>query len=268
MSASAMQLGQVSADAAEVYESQFVPVLFQPWAPRVADAAGVRSGEAVADIACGTGVLARELERRVGSNGSVVGIDVNPGMLAVARRKCPQIDWREARAEALPLPDASLDATLSQFGLMFFQDRMAALQEMWRVLRPAGRLAIAVWDSLERSPGYHGLANLLRELFGEDAASGLEAPFCLGDTRELRALLSRSSIDDAHIETHPGEARYPSLEAWITMNVKGWTLAGMLDDGQIEHLLSQARLRLREFVARDGSVHVPTPAHILTATRH
>ena len=107
MNRSQMQRGQVSAEAAETYDAMFVPALFQPWAPRVANAAAVHSGESVADIACGTGVLARELARRVGPAGSVVGIDNNPGMLAVARRQAPDIEWREARAEALPLPDAS-----------------------------------------------------------------------------------------------------------------------------------------------------------------
>ncbi len=267
MNRSQMQRGQVSAEAAETYDAMFVPALFQPWAPRVADAAGVNAGESVADIACGTGVLARELARRVGPAGSVVGIDNNPGMLAVARRQAPDIEWREARAEALPLPDASLHAVLSQFGLMFFDDRVAALDEMWRVLRPSGRLAIAVWDSLEHSPGYRLLARLLRELFGDDAAASLDAPFCLGDIQVLRGLLSASRIRDAHIATHAGEARYPSLEAWIVMNVKGWTLGGMLDDRQLERLLSRARQTLHGFVAGDGSVHVPTPAHIVTATR-
>ncbi len=151
---------------------------------------------------------------------------------------------------------------------MFFEDRGAALREMWRVLRPSGRLAIAVWDSLAHSPAYRTLAQLLRELFGDGAAASLEAPFCLGDTQALHALLSASGIAGARIETHAGEACYPSLEAWIFMNVKGWTLAGMLDDGQIEQLLVRARTSLREFVASDGRVHVPTLAHIVTATRH
>ena len=84
--------GQVIASAAEVYDAFFVPALFQEWAPRVADAADLSSGRRVLDVACGTGVVAREAARRVGSDGAVIGLDRNPGMLAVAAARTSQID--------------------------------------------------------------------------------------------------------------------------------------------------------------------------------
>jgi SAM-dependent methyltransferase len=95
-------------------------------------------------------------------------------MLAVARRKYPSIDWRDGRAESLPFADARFDAVLSQFGLMFFVDKVAALREMRRVLRPRGRLAVAVWDALEQSPGYAAFAALLQRLFGAATADHSE----------------------------------------------------------------------------------------------
>ena len=88
------------------------------------------------DVACGTGVLARAVADRVGAKGSVVGLDVNPGMLAVAERLAPSITWRQGRAESLPFEKEDFDAVLSQFALMFFEDQVAALEEMKRVLRP------------------------------------------------------------------------------------------------------------------------------------
>jgi ubiquinone/menaquinone biosynthesis C-methylase UbiE len=105
--------GQVSRSAAEVYEEFFVPALFEEWTDRVAEAARVGPGARVLDVACGTGVLARKVAGRVGSTGSVVGLDVNDGMLAVARRAAPGIEWRQGRAEALPFGDASFDAVVS-----------------------------------------------------------------------------------------------------------------------------------------------------------
>jgi ubiquinone/menaquinone biosynthesis C-methylase UbiE len=98
----------------------------------------------VLDVACGTGVVAREAARRVGPAGAVAGLDRNEGMLAVARRMAPGIAWRHGLAEALPFPDGAFDAVICQFGLMFFEDRGKALGEMWRALRPGGRLAVAV----------------------------------------------------------------------------------------------------------------------------
>ena len=134
---------QVSTDAAEVYESCFVPAIFGAWAGPVADAAGIRTGNKVLDVGCGTGVLAREVHRRVGPKGQVVGLDLNQGMLAVAARAQPRIEWRQGDAASLPFKDASFDVVVSQFALMFFPNRVAALGEMWRTLAPGGRLAVA-----------------------------------------------------------------------------------------------------------------------------
>src|SRR5262245_61490850 len=111
--------GQVSRNAAEVYEEFFVPALFQEWTSRVAGAAKIQAGQRVLDVACGTGILARTVAERVGPAGSVVGLDMNEGMLAVAARKAPQIEWRQGISEALPFDGDSFEAVVSQFGLMF-----------------------------------------------------------------------------------------------------------------------------------------------------
>jgi ubiquinone/menaquinone biosynthesis C-methylase UbiE len=117
---------------ADVYDEQFVPALFAPWGPVLCDAARIAPGQRVLDVACGTGALTVAAAARVGPGGAVIGLDANPQMLAVARRKHPAgIEWIDGRAEALPFPDASFDAVASQFGLMFFDDRAAALREMW-----------------------------------------------------------------------------------------------------------------------------------------
>jgi len=142
-------VSQAQIEAANAYETLFVPALFGEWAPRVAEAAQVKLGQRVLDVACGTGVLAREVVSRTGPSGYVAGVDPDPGMLAVARTLAPSVDWREGDAESLPFPHRSFDAVVSQFGLMFFADRHRAIREMLRVLAPGGRLAAAVWDSLD-----------------------------------------------------------------------------------------------------------------------
>jgi SAM-dependent methyltransferase len=264
---SAGETGQVTRDAAAVYEELFVPALFQQWAARVADAAEIGAGQRVLDVACGTGVLARAAADRVGTDGAVTGVDVNDGMLAVARRHGPEIDWRTAPAEALPFEDRTFDAVVSQFGLMFFEDRPAALREMVRVLRPGGRLAVAVWDRLEASPGYAALADLLRRLFGEDAAAALDAPFVLGDRALLASLFAGAGIAGAQIATVPGTARFPSLASWIYTEIRGWTLADAIDDAGLDRLQREAAQEMQPFVTVDGTVEFAAPAHIVTATR-
>jgi SAM-dependent methyltransferase len=264
---SAGETGQVTSSAAEVYEDFFVPALFDQWALRVADAADIRPGQRVLDVACGTGVLARAAAERVGSAGSVVGLDVNDGMLAVARRKAPGIEWRTGRAEALPFASGSFDAVVSQFGLMFFEDRRVALQEMMRALRPGGQLAVAVWDSLDRTPGYTAMVALLRRLFGDEVAGALDAPFILGDRQLLSSLFAEAGIPEAEVTTQVGTARFPSIESWIYTEIRGFTLADVLDDEQFELLLREAASALRPFVTADATVAFNAPAHIVLATK-
>src|SRR5687768_9630852 len=182
------------------FENLFVPALFQEWAPRVCSAAKLRAGDRVLDVACGTGVVAREAARRVGPAGSVTGLDLNLGMLAVAKRLRPDIVWRQGDAGSLPFDAGAFDAVVSQFGLMFFADRVGAIREMARVLAPGGRLAVAVWDSLDRTPAYAAEVALLERMAGPAAADALRFPFCLGDTGQLAGLFSAAGLPAARSE--------------------------------------------------------------------
>ena len=130
---------QVGSSAPEVYEPELVPAVFGPWASRVVALANPQPGERVLDVACGTGIVARAAAERVGPSGQVVGLDLNPHMLAVAQsvaseRPALPIEWREASVMAVPFSDAAFDIVYCQLGLQFFPDRLAALREMHRVL--------------------------------------------------------------------------------------------------------------------------------------
>ena len=184
-----IEQGQVTDSAAEIYETFFLPALFDQWPPKVAQAAQIKSGDHVLDVACGTGVLARHIINLVGESGEVTGLDINPGMLAVAKRKSTVINWQEGKAEALPFEDATFDAVVSQFGLMFFDNRQAAIDEMIRVLKPGGHLAVAVWDTLENTPGYLAMVALLTRLFGAATANGLRMPYVLGDVQNTAPIV-------------------------------------------------------------------------------
>lgn len=253
---------------AEVYDECFVPALFAQWGPVVAAAAGVKPGDRVLDVACGTGVLTLAVAERVGQSGSAVGLDANPGMLAVARRKPTRIKWLEGRAEALPLPDQSFDAVVSQFGMMFFDDRPAALREMMRVLRPGGRLAVAVCDAVENSPGYSTFAKLLDRLFGKPIGDAFRAPFVLGDAERLIGISREAGISVAEVARHSGKVRFRSVASLVsTERACVWTLGGLLDDEQFARLLEEAETALKPFVDSDGTIVFDMPALILTAER-
>jgi SAM-dependent methyltransferase len=255
-------------DPAEVYDELFVPALFAQWGPRVAKAAAIGLGQSVLDVGCGTGVLACAAAERAGPKGRVVGLDPNERMLAVARRKTAVVTWQLGRAESLPFADASFDAVVSQFALMFFESKPTAIAEMLRVLRPRGRLVIAVWDALERATGYLALTELLRELFGTNVAGAMHAPFALGDRHELLRLLVGAGAAGVEVKTQPGTVSFVSADAMIsTERACVWTLGGLLDEQQFAQLRQRAPGVLQPFIRSDGGVQFDCPAHIVYATK-
>lgn len=253
---------------AEVYDGHFVPALFAQWGPVVAAEASVSAGDHVLDVACGTGALTLAVASIVGPTGSVVGLDANPEMLAVARGKNTQVEWLQGTAEALPLPDNSFDAAVSQFGLMFFQDRPQALREMMRVLKPGGRLAVAVCDSVENSPGYSAFAQLLDRLFGRVVGDAFRAPFVLGDAGCLQDICREAGIANAQIIRRNGKVRFHSIEALVaTERACAWTLGGVLNDDQFARLLKESQTVLQPFVNDGGGIEFDMPALIVLAQK-
>jgi SAM-dependent methyltransferase len=251
---------------ARAYEDLHVPALFKQWSPRLLDAAGVSLGDQVLDVACGTGVLAREAAVRVGVGGFVAGVDPGSGMIAVARELAPNIEWKESAAESLPYPDNYFDAVGSQFGLMFFSDRSQALREMIRVLRPGGKLAVAVWDSLENSEAYPVEVELLERVAGVAAANALRAPFVLGNKDALAALFEESGVQSVGVATHNGTARFPSVKTMVEADLRGWlpVMGVFLKEEQIQRILQEADSVLADYVTEDGQVVFNSPAHIVT----
>jgi SAM-dependent methyltransferase len=260
---------QSQIDAANAYEALFVPALFGQWAPKVADAVQVQRGQRVLDVACGTGVLAREIARRIGSAGRVVGVDPSPGMVATAKRLAPAIEWREGVAESLPFPDQSFDAVVSQFGLMFFTDRRQALRDMLRVLTPGGRLAVAVWDSLENMPAYASEVALLERTAGRRAADALRAPFVLGTRKDLATLFSEAGVASAEIATHRGTAQFPSIRTMVEADLRGWlpVMGVILSEDQIGRILQEAEQALGSYASAEGRATFHLSAHLVTARK-
>lgn len=260
---------QAQIAAAKAYEEVFVPALFGEWAPRVAATAHVQSGSHVLDVACGTGVLAREAASRVGPNGFVAGVDASAGMLAVAATLAPKIEWRQGAAEALPYPGQVFDAVVSQFGLMFFTDRRQALSEMHRVLKRGGHLAVAVWASLDLAPAYAAEVALLERLAGKTAADALRAPFVLGDSKELAQLAASAGVEEIAVTTQRGVAQFSSIRFMVEADLRGWLplMGVVLTEDQIHRILQEAEYVLGAYVTAAGTTACGLAAHLLTGTK-
>jgi ubiquinone/menaquinone biosynthesis C-methylase UbiE len=250
------------------YERYFVPAIGAPLAVDLVDRAALRPGERVLDVACGTGVVARLAAQQVGATGSVAGLDVNPGMLAVARAATPPgmaIEWHEASAEAMPLPDASFDVVLCQMGLQFMPDKHAALREMWRVLARDGRLLLNAPGPTPRALAIMGEA-LARHVRPE-AAGFVHQVFSLHDTAEIENLVRGAGFRDVDVQTHTKTLRLPPAEEFLWQCVHSTPLAGavaQVDDQQLRALERDVVDQWQEFV-QDGALTLPVRMVVATA---
>lgn len=256
-------------EAGRGYESLFVPALFAQWTKHIIEAADIREGSHVLDIACGTGVLARHALSKTGTSGRVIGIDPAPGMLAAAKEIEPGIDWILCGAESLELDDETLDSVISQFGMMFFQDRQKSAKEMFRVLKPGGSLAIAVWNSVEQNPAYGDIISVLQEQVGTEAANALRLPYSLGNADEVTAVLDDSGFTGVSVETKTEPARFPSSRHMVEAELRGWLplFDIFLDETKINDVLIESDRTLSKYAESSGEAVFPTSAHVITARK-
>ena len=254
-------------EGAQAYEDLHVNALFRAWADPVLDAGGVGEGDRVLDVACGTGIVARTALARVGGAGAVTGLDMGPGMLAVAERIEPRVTWVEGQAGELPFDAEEFDAVVSQFGLMFFPDRAQAVREMLRCVRPGRRIAVAVWDGLDRQAAFPVSVDLLQRRAGDAAADALRIPFSAGEVADLSTLFESAGASSASIETVAGTARFPSVRSMVEADLRGWLpiMDVHLDEDLIQSILAEADEVLDGYVDESGEMVFPVSAHIVTA---
>ena len=249
--------------AAERYERDLVPALFEGWADVLLDLADVGPGDRVLDLACGTGVVARAAARRVTPGGQVFGVDVNDDMLAIARTTGAGVDWRHAEASDTGLADASIDAAFCQQGLQFFPDRPAALRELRRVVVPAGRAMLATWcrsDGGDR--GYTPIAAALQRHLPGDATplAFIDAIFALSDGNAVAQLAESAGFEDVIAERRTATVQFPSAEAWVDAFLGAAPVASIstLEPETRAAIVAEAASALDPYVGPEG---VAFPLH-------
>jgi ubiquinone/menaquinone biosynthesis C-methylase UbiE len=261
---------------AETYESYFVPAMFLPWASILLRHAAPQSGERVLDVACGTGIVARQAAPLVGANGQVVALDMNSAMLAVARTlPAPSgatITWQEGNALALPFPDGAFDLVLCQHGLQFVPDRAVAVREMRRVLAPRGRALAIVLQALARHPVFEALMeSVARHL--SLPISAVMTPFALHDADGLASLYTAAGFKKVDVHPESTTVRFPDPERFVPLAVTSSAAAvpafAQLQAPARAALLETVRVEVEPVIRRyrdADAVTFPMFAHIVVAT--
>ncbi len=262
------------ANPAEVYQAFFVPTLFTPLSRIFLRYAAPRPGERMLDLACGTGIVARQAAPLIGSEGTLTGVDISPAMLAVARQLEPppgaRIEWREGNALALDLPASSFDLVTCEHGLMFFPDQKAAGREMSRVLVPGGRAVVSTYQSIRLHPIYETLYQSLSRNFNIPFET-LAVAFNLGDEGKLRELFMASGFECVEVAPETFTARFPEPNRFIQLTLQ--SVSAVVPAFRELHSGHDARMQavhrdVDEVLKRhleDGALAVPMSSYIVSA---
>lgn len=258
---------QISIKTAKRYEADFVPAFFAQWASLLCEATALAPGQSVLDVACGTGIVARTAADLVAPDGHVVGLDLNPAMLAVAAEIRPEIEWRQGDVADLPFDDGSSDAVLCQMALMFFADRSLALREMGRVARPGGCVGVLVPGRLDAQAAFAPFVDMATLHAGPEASSLLSTYFACGDMGDLTDLVASAGLEIGTTSRVSGWYRAPSVEAFVTTEVESTPLRERISDEVYQRIRADAHPVLAPFTAADGRVAAPFESNIVIAKR-
>jgi ubiquinone/menaquinone biosynthesis C-methylase UbiE len=255
---------QVASDAPRFYESQ-VGRFMAPFVDALVSAT-VRRGDAVLDIACGTGFATRAAGLAAGRGARVEGADVNPGMVAHARSvpggSGADLRWCEASALDLPYGDGEFDAVICQQGLQFFPDPAGGIREMLRVTRPGGRVGVTVWSPPEGSPYLDlGLKMLVRHGGDDQGEWTTTEP-------QLRAWFGDAGVHDLAVDLVAVDVDLPGVQSYVPDHLRAlpWSAEFFkLSTEQQVSAINQLDEDLAGFRTDDG-IRVPFSSYLATFT--
>jgi ubiquinone/menaquinone biosynthesis C-methylase UbiE len=267
---------QLDGNAPELYQRYLVPAITSKWAADLVDRAQPRPGENVLDIACGTGVVAR-LAAKMMAQGHVTGLDLNAGMLDVARtvpNEGAEVAWIEGTALDLPFQANGFDLVLCQLGLQFFPDQRQALREMCRVLQHSGRTALSVYSRIERTPGANAFALALDRILGAPASKIKRGEHSLDNPDQLRNLLSDAGFAAIDLQTVVQQITFPSVLDYVRFQLLATPMAVLLKDRSetdrpavISSIATETACLSNALILHNGKFSFPQEAYVATARK-
>ena len=256
-----------------LYEAYLVPLIFAPYAGDLADRLAARPVSRVLEVAAGTGVVTRALSERLAPAVSLVATDLNPAMLdqaaSIGTRR--PVEWRQADALQLPFADASFDAVVCQFGVMFFPDKARAFAEAHRVLERGGLFLFNVWDRIEENEFADVVTRSLEEIFPQDPPRFLaRTPHGYHDAGALVRELAAGGFGAApHVDTLAARSRAATAEIPAIAYCQGTPLRNEIEARDAARLAEATAVAARAIAARFGEANVDgkIQAHIVSVTR-
>ena len=226
---------------AEAHE--FIDLQLSPLGLTAIKALDVGAGDVVLDIGCGAGQTLLQLAERVGTEGQVIGVDVAPLLLEIAKRRTEplsQVRLIQADAQFLDLPSESTDAVFSRFGVMTFNDPVVAFANFRRILRPSGALAFSCWRSLQENQ----LDHLPLSAAGFQSTVD-ESPFSFADPEHIRRTLEAAGFSEIIIQSHDEKVSSGDLDAMTWVLLKAGPLGKIVRENPalratVEPLLREA----------------------------
>lgn len=257
---------------ADRYQSVLVPVIFEPWARELIRRADPQAGDHVLDLACGTGVVTRQLAKLAPNLGSLTGVDHSDEMLDVARVLSAETGlnavWVEADVAELPFDEDCFDLAFCQQALQFFPDRLAALLELRRVLKPGGQVTCCVQQELDVNPMLKAQADALDAHVGEKAGDAVRAICGLPDGDELRRLFEDADFQDVEVQSTTLVLHHPDAKAFAEGAMGGMHTGDKLSglaEGAVERAVEAFLLGLGDCL--DGTaMSFPHASNVITAS--
>jgi ubiquinone/menaquinone biosynthesis C-methylase UbiE len=221
-----------------------------------------------------TGIVARLAAQRI-AIGRVVGLDLNKGMLAVARSVPTNgvpIEWREGSALNLPFEDGSFDLVLCQLGLQFFPDQPLALNEMKRVLKSQGRVALSVYSAIQRTPAAHAFARALDQRLGPAASRTKRVEHIFSAPDEVRTIITGAGFGEIVLNTVTKQITFPSVFDYVRFQLVATPMSALLGDRNeqerddvIRAIASDTQAFLDPEMLRGGNLSFPQEAYVAVA---
>jgi ubiquinone/menaquinone biosynthesis C-methylase UbiE len=264
---------QLTRESAERYEDVIVPTILGPFARALVEWAAPARGATILDVGCGTGAVTRIAAEQVGPSGRVIGVDVNPGMIYVAHSlpaiQGAPIEWHEQSAYSLPLADQSIDMVFSAQMLQFLPNKDVALAEMYRVLKPGGRVAISAWSAMQEIPYFQVQVEAAAKYLGAEVAAGLKAGFGLSDADEFRQYLDAAGFTDVEMIVCQLDLPLPNLKEFAARHIRATPLVASFNTASPaaqQALIEEIVSRLAQYETNSGA-QIPFRSHFVRARK-